>query len=172
MNIHRGVDRLRTRFGGGRRSQRETRCSRGQTPVDYLIGISLVLVTILGTFLLVPAVFDPFEPAVSPEKQSMADRLADDIVTDHTYPGEERTLDSRRLGTSLANDLETLKVDAGITQYERVNVTIRNETGVTASVGDSYGSGAGGAAKSVRTFATRDGACADGCRLIVRVWSR
>jgi len=139
--------------------------------VDYLIGISLVLVTILGTFALVPAVFDPFEPAVSPDQESMADRLADTIVTNHTYAGEERTLDRTELEASLKNDFGRLRADAGITQRERVNVTVQTGTGVqVAAGGDAFVAGTGGTATSVRTVATREETCADGCRLIVRVW--
>lgn len=164
--------RLRSCFGRYGRNKTATSCSRGQTPVDYLIGISLVLVTILGTFALVPVVFDPFEPAVSPDKQSMADRLADNLVTNHTYAGEERTLDRKRLETALENYFGTLRAEAGIPNREQVNVTVRTGTGVQLSAaGDSFDDGTGGTATSVRTFATREQACADGCRLIVRVWS-
>jgi len=136
-----------------------------------LIGISLVLVTILGTFALVPAVFDPFEPAVSPDKQSMADRLAENIVTEHTYEGEERTLDTAEMVASLDNDLGRLRADAGITKRDQVNVTVQTGTGTKVyRGGEAFDAGTGGAATSVRTFATREQTCAGGCRLIVRVW--
>jgi hypothetical protein len=173
MYLSRGVDRLHTCFGRLQPARSGTRCSRGQTPVDYLVGISLLLVTILGTFALVPTIFDPFEPAVSPDKQSISDRLAEDLVTNHTYTGEERTLNRAELEASLDNDLPALRADAGIRKSERVNVTIQNGTGTQLyTAGDPFVDGAGGDATSVRTFATRDKACADGCRLIVRVWSR
>jgi hypothetical protein len=160
-------------FTSGGESQRDPGCSRGQTPVDYLIGISLVLVTILGMFVSVPVVFDPFEPAVSPETESMADQLADDLVTNHSYVGEERTLNRTGMESSLENDLAELKANAGITELEQVNVTIQSATGAEIfTAGDPYPSGAGGAGTTVRTFVTRDGTCEDGCQLIVRVWTR
>jgi hypothetical protein len=149
-------------------------CSRGQTPVDYLIGISLVLVTILGTFALVPMVFDPFEPAVSPDKQSMADRLADNLIANNTYPGEARTLNRTDLDNSL-NDLNT--TDAGIPDRERVNVTVQNGAGTqVATGGESFPPNVGGVAMAVRTFTTRNQTCGpsdselNSCQLIVRVW--
>lgn len=157
-------------FREKRQGQSEIRGSRGQTPVDYLIGVSLVLVTIVGTFALVPMVFDPFEPAVSPDKQSMADQLSDDLITNNTYPGEERTLNRTKLEASL-NDLN--RSNAGIPERERVNVTIQNGT-VTriATAGDPFTTNADGVATSIRTFVTREQACTDGCQLIVRVWSQ
>jgi len=133
-----------------------------------LIGISLVLVTILGTFAVVPTVFDPFEPAVSPDKQSMADGLADDLIANNTYPGETRTLNRTDLDISL-NVLDT--ADAGIPDRERVNVTIQNGTGSrVASGGDPFPPNVGGVATSARTFTTHGQACEAGCQLIVRVW--
>lgn len=168
-----GVDGSPSRSGREGRSKREPGCSRGQTPVDYLIGISLVLVTILGVFVLVPTVFDPFEPAVSPDTQSMADRLADDLVTNHTYPGEERTLNLTEMNGSIQNDLDRLRADAGITERERANVTVQNGTGSqVVTAGDRFPTGAGRVAASVRTFTTHGQDCTDGCRLIVRVWTR
>ena len=166
-----GAVRLLSPFGGEGQSQ--NRCSRGQTPIDYLIGISLVLVTILGMFVFVPVVFDPFEPAVGPDTESMADQLADNLVTNHSYVGEERTLNRTAMEGSLENELDVIKADAGITERERVNVTIQNGTGSEIfAAGDSFPTGAGGAATSARTFVTRDQACTNGCQLIVRVWTR
>ncbi|MBX0303662.1 hypothetical protein [Haloarcula salinisoli] len=130
-----------------------------------------MLVTILGTFALVPAVFDPFEPAVSPDEQSMADRLAENIVTNHTYAGEERILDRTKLEASLQNDFGTLRANAGIPDGERVNVTVQTGSGVQVTTGGDTFAGTGGTATSVRTVATREPACAVGCRIIVRVWS-
>lgn len=100
----------------------------------------------------------------------MADQLADDLITNSTYSGEERTLNRSKLDTSL-NNFD--RVDAGIPDREQVNVTIQNGTGARIStVGDSFDINPGGVATSVRTFVTRDQECADGCQLIVRVWSQ
>ena len=179
MKLSGVVSRLRSWFGTERQHGSGAQCSRGQTAVDYLVGISLVLVTILGTFVLVPMVFDPFEPAISPDKQSMADRLADDIVTNNTYAGDERTLNRSGLDNSFEDYLDTHRAEAGITRYERVNVTIQNGTGTRVSTsGDPFRRDAGGVATSVRTFTTReqangeDNPCTKGCQLIVRVWNR
>lgn len=53
--------------------------------------------TIPGVFVVVPEVFDLFEPPVSVVEGTMADRLADDIVNDNPLSGTRTYLDLEKI---------------------------------------------------------------------------
>ena len=52
---------------------------RGQTTLDFAIGISIFLAVVLFTFAFLPSVLDPFD-VVAEENPTLADRTADDIA--------------------------------------------------------------------------------------------
>lgn len=143
---------------------------RSQTPTDFLIGISLLLVTILGVFAFVPTVFGPFEQADSPTEGPLAERLSGDLISNHTLVGTERTIDTESLADAVG-DLDSQRAAAGIPEWKQVNVTVREGGQRLLTAGDPwYGDRAGGT--SIRTIRTHGPACEGGCRLVVRVWAR
>lgn len=146
--------------------------NRGQTPSDYLIGISLVLVTILGIFAFVPTVFDPFEPTLGPEEQVMADRLADDLVENHTAVPTEQTVNLTALNETLEDDFEATRDASGLPDWKQVNVSVRATTRQVTATGDNFVQGSGSAGTSIRTITSHEDVCNDSCQLVVRVWTR
>jgi hypothetical protein len=144
---------------------------RSQTPADYLIGISLLLVTIFGVFAFVPTVFDPFEEPTSPDEHVMADRLAADLVDNHTMHVAERTVDLDSLDAALGSDVADVQAWAGIPDWKQVNVTVKHGQSRVVWEGDEWrGDRPGG--MSVRRIVSHQEACRDGCNLVVRVWGR
>jgi hypothetical protein len=52
---------------------------RGQTTLDFAIGISIFLAVVLFTFAFVPTVLDPFD-VVAEDNPTLADRTADNLA--------------------------------------------------------------------------------------------
>lgn len=145
---------------------------RGQTPADYLVGISLLLVTIIGVFAFVPTIFQPFEQPANPDDSAMADEVADDLVRNHTMLGEERTLDLDELNETFGSGLQASDL-GGVPEWKQVNVTLwSGDRRVTDANGDDPWQGDTAGGTTIRTVTSYQGACADGCRLVVRVWTR
>lgn len=60
--------------------------TRGQTTVDFGIGVSIFLLTVIFVFLFIPSLFQPF---VSDQSQAItADRTADRLAEDLLLPNE------------------------------------------------------------------------------------
>lgn len=144
---------------------------RGQTPADYLIGISLLLVTIVGVFAFVPTVFEPFEQPTNPDERAMADRISEDLIRNHTMLGKERTLDLDSLNATFSTGVAEVRDAAGVPGWKQFNVTLWDGEQRLNGGGDTWqGDAAGGT--STRTITSYQAACTDGCRLVVRVWAR
>lgn len=158
---------------------------RGQTQQDYLIGIILLILTIVGVFALVPGIFQPFQDPVQANEQDKADHLADALIRNTSVDGSgtllyrSNTSDTWGLdGATAGSAFETLLEDSGISTGSSplVNVTVKNGTehlfwseGQGAS---SYKLNEGAAATTVRVVRfVDDDSCDPACRLVVRVWS-
>lgn len=146
----------------------ESMNKRGQTPADYLIGISLLLVTIIGVFVFVPTVFDPFEAPTNPDDRSMAERVSGNLVENATLLGKEQTVDLADVNASF-DDLAAFT--EGIPDRKRVNVTLWKGDRRLNSTGDPW-PGDVAVGTSSRTIASYQEQCEAGCRLVVRVWTR
>lgn len=143
---------------------------RGQTAHDYLIGVTVMLLTLAGTFALVPGLFTPFQEPVAGDEQTMADRLADDLVEQHQMPRRSNTIKSGSLDTALEDDnFENTLARSGIPRSGiNVNVTV---DGGNLDGGDPYTTDEGAAATSIRIVRFDTDVCDPACRLIVRVWT-
>jgi hypothetical protein len=65
--------------GARNRSGLTGRVMRGQTTLDFAIGVSLFLAVVLFTFTFVPTVLEPFD-VVAEDNPTMADRTADNLA--------------------------------------------------------------------------------------------
>lgn len=154
---------------------------RGQTLQDYLLGISLLLLTVAGVFGFFPEVFVPFQETVGAEDRLMADRLADEVVEVNATVEEERTVNLTALNRTLTDPdgLGRLKNRSGIPAWMPVNVTVQDEDGTLLIRGESgeagtvyRDDGSEAVATRVRTIQAqnRSSPCADSCQVVVRVW--
>ncbi|MEA5386124.1 hypothetical protein VB773_08660 [Haloarculaceae archaeon H-GB2-1] len=93
---------------------------RGQTTQDYVIGISLVLITLVSVFVVVPTYFAPFDDPVDTEERAMAQAVAEHLVETHSVGTREHTLDYSSLTDALddESDVTALK-DKGDSGSER-----------------------------------------------------
>lgn len=153
---------------------------RGQTLQDYLIGTVLVLLTIASVFAFFPEIFVPFEGAVDPGNEGMADELADEVVAVNATFDGERTVDTAEMNRTLRDPdgFGRLVNRSGVPDWRLVNVTVRDGdrivfAGETDTVGSVYRENSSGStATRIRTIraANESSPCADGCRVVVRVW--
>lgn len=155
---------------------------RGQTQQDYLIGISLLILTMIGVFALVPGIFQPFEDPVGESEQDTAERLADTLIANTSVDGSETVLSwsDHRSGWGLESAVESPRLDrllerSGI-ENRLVNVTVRDGEdrilGSSGAAASSYNASEEAAATTVRVIRFGDaGSCTQSCRLVVRVWS-
>ena len=154
---------------------------RGQTLHDYLLGITLVLLTVAAVFAFFPDVFEPFDRPVDEEDSYMADRLSEEVVAENAVVGSDRTVDLDALNRSLRDPstFRRLTNRSAIPSWKQVNVTVRARdgevlvAGESAVVGSVYREGdTGPTATRVRTIQAhnRSSQCAMGCQVVVRVW--
>ncbi|MFC7073650.1 hypothetical protein ACFQJ7_15375 [Halovenus rubra] len=148
---------------------------RAQTVNDYLLGITIFLVSIILVFGYFPNVFMPFEEEVGNDESVMAENIAAELVENSSVAEAERTVEFAALNRSmdsLANDA----TQVGIPDWLRWNATVRNGTGmVVESASERLQNGSVWRDKTAATTIRfvrieQPGVCDDGCRLIVRVW--
>lgn len=158
---------------------------RGQTQQDFLIGIILLILTMVGVFALVPGIFHPFQDPVQANEQDKADRLAEMLIENTSVDGTGTLLyrsnvsDSWGLDNATADGaFGTLLEDAGISPGTTplVNVTVKNGTNTLfwseGYAATSYQLNEGAAGTTVRVVRfVDDDSCDPICRLVVRVWS-
>lgn len=155
---------------------------RGQTAHDYLLGMVLVLLTVAAVFAFFPEVFVPFEDSVDTGDEHMATRLADEVVGVNSTAGEERTVNVTGLERTLRDTgaFGRLAERSGIPEWKQVNVTVQGSGGTVLAASTTSGPGSvfrpetsGPAASRVRTILAhnRSSECADGCQVVVRVWT-
>lgn len=168
----------------GDRNQRRLRPpsdDRGQTVHDYLIGVSLLLITLFGVFAFVPGMFQPFSQPVGADKHAAAERVGERLVSDHALPGEQNTIN----GTAYEDTVKkpgmfTDMLDrAGVNQsLQFVNVTLSHPNGTRlddrwgrTDPESEYHVETTTAATTVRIVEAEgiDG-CDPVCRIVVRVW--
>jgi len=152
---------------------------RGQTLQDYLLGIVLVLLTIIGVFTFFPDVFVPFDEPVESEDREMATELADELVEANRTQRGTQTVNVTALEQSIQDPiLGRLVTQSGIPDWKQLNVTIK-ESDQVIEVGAANGTGSvfrqdssDPPATVIRTVQAqnRTHACAQSCQLVVRVW--
>lgn len=165
--------RRRDRDSGGR-----IRGDRGQTLHDYVLGIGLFALVVVGLLTaLLPTMFAPFEDTVGGDKRAQADRIADQLVANTTVPGESNRVNATEIEHVVSADQEGLRDRFTLPKSSRINITVStmNESGVVTSASGTTlatadGPGDNPAATSARVVTLSDDSCPTACRLVVRVW--
>lgn len=151
---------------------------RGQTLQDYVLGVSLFLLTVLivvGTIL--PTVTAPFDQEVGGDKMSQADRVAETMVSNTSVGAGTNSLNATVAERIVGKDVSTLRERFGLPETSWINVTVvpldgngihRSASG-TVLASDARPTGSD-AATSARIVTLSDDSCATACRLVVRVW--
>jgi hypothetical protein len=146
---------------------------RGQTQYDYLVGITVLLLTLSGVFLFVPGIYQPFQDPVDPTDRTVTQRLADTLVQQTVLPGTSRTLNATALDQSLRTDWSATRTGANVRSYLDLNVSVidNGDNNIVVAGGDPYVAEASAAA-TVRIVRFENGSqCDPTCRLVVRAWS-
>jgi hypothetical protein len=148
---------------------------RGQTINDYVIGMTLLLLSITLVFGYFPGIFQPFEEEVSNEEEAMATNLAAELVENSTVTGTKQTVSFDSMNGTLYSFVDAPQ-QAGIPDWVHWNVTVLDVDGnVITHDGERLAKGTDWrgerAASTVRFVrAQDDNDCDDGCRIVVRVW--
>ncbi|SDE70473.1 DUF7287 family protein [Halorientalis regularis] len=170
---------------------------RGQTTQDYLVGVSLMLLTVLFVFGYVPSVFGSTGADLGGVERSQADRAATYLVETYSVEGREQTL---RYGEpdGIHNELSTeegferfrnrsgLNTRTNTLAPPNVNVMLVNSSELNATSptpivdgGERYSYPDGGAPNLGQAVVTETRVvrlagdtehCTPTCWLIVRIW--
>ena len=182
MTGQRTTDRSQERENAGSQATSLSRRlrERGQTTQDFAVGIGIFLLAVAFVFSFFPTVVTPFDSSVGDAETTQADRIADRIVYDLRMdtPNE---IDGSRFQSEYAPESVDLAAKLGLRAsssedltYDRVNVTINDFDGdpvddVSLTAGEVYTDRPAGSAARIVTV-TGEPECAQGCRLVVRVW--
>ena len=148
---------------------------RGQTLYDFLLGTTLLLVTIVLVLSLFDPLFSPFTSPSGADNDEMADRLTDRIVAENATVFGDRVLelDEDSLDDSY---LDSLRARTGIPSFRNLNVTLETggeiveRNGIPVSGGSTRVDDPVAAATRVVTLPPGSGHCQTGCFLRVEVW--
>lgn len=143
------------------------RTDRGQTTQDYAVGIGLFLLVVVFALTFLPGILAPFGTIDQDQREAQAERVADTLVDRALLEDGRVHLNWTALEDQLA--VGDLPSTVGLSGPASVNVTVEhlgNETTVLTGGRTYDGQNAGTWTRLV----TADERCADGCRLVVRVW--
>ena len=116
---------------------------RAQTTQDYLVGASVLLLTVLFVFSYTPGVFASYQSVIDSDERAQADRAAEYLLSNFSVEGSSNVLRydaSEGIHERLGSDdgFETFRESAGLdTRTARiakpnVNVTIVNASQIEA----------------------------------------
>ncbi|WP_231182898.1 hypothetical protein [Haladaptatus sp. DYF46] len=114
---------------------------RGQTLNDYVLGISVFLLTVAFVVAFLPSIFTPFNAPIDDSTAARASRGATFIIDDLSVEGRANVLDQSRTTTFFEQNETELRRVLGFPRTTDVNVTLVDaETGiVNRSAGDAPG---------------------------------
>ncbi|MHB9285712.1 hypothetical protein ACKVMT_01570 [Halobacteriales archaeon Cl-PHB] len=147
---------------------------RGQTAQDFLIGVSVLLLTLFGVFGLVPQFYEPFADPVDASEETMADSLAERLVSEHRVTGTTNTLNHSQLQANVTSTtaLRRQARAAGVLDRKVVNVTLLDGPTREWTGGPTYHQNTSIGATAVRVVRFDNASrCSPTCRLVVRVWA-
>ncbi|ACV48259.1 MULTISPECIES: DUF7287 family protein [Halomicrobium] len=170
---------------------------RGQTPQDFAVGVAVLLLTIIATFVFIQnSVVTTYDRPVSGDVQESADRVASYVVENYSVEDKDNILrydSSDGIEQSLNRDtdsLDRLRAGAGldVATDRRINLSInvtvvgsdaladgsrKPATGISGELtwGEAY-KNQDGAASTARVVTLEDEStiCSSNCLLVVRVW--
>ncbi|WP_244605231.1 DUF7287 family protein [Halorussus halobius] len=110
---------------------------RGQTTIDFALGVSVFLLSVAFAFAMLPSVFVPFNAPVDDDLTTRADRTAATLLADLSTGGNALDPDRTADRFDATNRTQSaLRSSLGLPATTRVNVTVTDaETGAVASAG-------------------------------------
>lgn len=139
---------------------------RGQTTLDFLIGISTFLLVVGLAFTMVPGIVEPFAGSRSATPlvaDSAADRLAQEVLAEEADP---HVLNTTAMEEFFDGSEASVREDLALGPQVSVNVTLDGPSVSYRAVGDTPTDAAGSVYAAWRVVSV-DGEQAD---LRVRVW--
>lgn len=168
--------------GGG--VDRERDGDRGQTVLDFTIGVSVFLAVIVFSFAFLPTMFAPFESDTGSDTATadrVADRLSADALVDS--PADPGVLNATctteffdpaggdPAGCRYDSDSSDLRSAVGVGEFATVNVTVRDDGGIRTVGGTRLAAGDDPTSVDDPVVAKRVVLLSgDQNRLLVRVW--
>lgn len=147
---------------------------RGQTNQDYVVGVSVMLLTLVAVFSFVPGIFTSFNDQVDSDEQALADRISYRLLEQASVAGKTNTLEWTTLEGEIdesSGDFADFRNRLGVKDNTRINVRVFNRSGRMLESGEEYDLDRRVAAISVRIFTFQDPSrCSPTCRMVVRVW--
>lgn len=157
---------------------------RGQSTLDFSVGVSIFLTVVLFTVAFIPTMFGPFDADTGTDTTTadrVADRLANDVLADGPLsPGALNQSCTTGFfdadgtvppGCDYAADASSLRSVAGVSDRTRLNVTVRDGSGIRSVGGTRLAAGPPPTSVADAVVAKRvvllDG---EQNRLFVRVW--
>lgn len=143
---------------------------RAQTTQDFAVGISVFLLTVAFVFSYVPSALGPVDATTTGAESAVADRLATELVANHSVEGYPTRLNESSAYEFFANSsLSTMRTEYGLGNSTLANVSLEFANG-TAVSGQDVSTGAAYADQQAATITRL--VVIDGVRyrLVVRVW--
>jgi hypothetical protein len=145
---------------------------RGQTLQDYVIGISIFLLTTAFVVGFIPTLFTPFTAPVDASQTAQADRYAAEVLSEITQPDSMNTLDGAETDTFFATESNLNRIPTSA--QSEINVTLVDGNGtVQHTMGPPYqGESTAAATRIVVPEPSYVGnhTCTATCRIEVRLW--
>ena len=139
---------------------------RGQTLNDYVLGISVFLLTVAFVVAFLPGIFTPFNAPISDSTTARANRGAAFVVNDLSVDHHPNVLNASRTTAFFGQNETQLRGTLGFPSVVGVNVTI-SET-ATGSVDWTAGGTPGDRPAAATSRIVRIGT--ESYRLTVKVW--
>lgn len=155
-----------------RPSKRLTSDRRGQTLQDYVIGVSIFLLTTAFVVGFIPTLFTPFTAPVDASQTAQADRYAAEVLSEITQPDSKNVLAGAETDSFFANASNLDGIPTA--EQSEVNVTLVDGNGtVQQTVGPPYQGESTAAATRVvvpESGYVGNHTCTATCRIEVRLW--
>lgn len=150
---------------------------RGQTLQDFVLGVSVFLVVVVFVFGLFPNFLSPFTAGVDASERAQADRLARNLIENHSVEASDNTLNGSKLATTMQESDARLRKRFGLSTTADINLTVREldgervvrYDGTPLAHGSSRTNQSSGSVSRIVSIAGSE-KCQPGCRLIVKVW--
>ncbi|MFB6085127.1 MAG: hypothetical protein ABEJ94_12870 [Halorientalis sp.] len=150
---------------------------RGQTLQDFVLGVSVFLVVVVFVFGLFPSFLSPFTAGVDASERAQADRLARNLIENHSVQAAGNALNGTALSNTMQKSETALRERFGLSSTSGINVTVRTldgprivrYDGTRLAVGSNRADETGASVSRLVSIAGSE-KCQPGCRLVVRVW--
>lgn len=153
--------------------------ARGQSLHDYVVGISVFVLTVAVVLGLLPSVVAPFQSGGGAAEASLSTGIGDRLVSNLSLAGSPTVLDGEAVSDIMARDESALRDRFGLRSYQYVNLSLRTLNGsvvLTDGAGAVQAAGASAESEDVvtasRVVRVDEPAfdCEPACRLVIRAW--